>query len=235
MRASQNSGRSTLPELGRSPGAPPPLAPPHPRRPLLRVAGPPAIGHAPLITAFPIANPRLEFQLSGKDFSHFQISNRERIAIPCPPWPMGILRRVVSFFSSPQPPAHGLQNPRPPWPARCGGPVRLGGRLIVTPRLEFPASHSKETACSIPNRYKLALSYRVDSPRPMRSLYPGRISVSGTRVFNPDLSIAPLATKSASPRRAPFASARGLIFGLAYRNMAVANQAAAGAQRMERA
>jgi len=161
MRASQNSGRSTLPELGRSPGAAPPLAPPHPRKLLLWVAGPPAIGHAPLITAFLIANPRLEFQLSGKDFSHFQISNREQIAIPCPPWPMGILRRVFSLYSSPQPPAPGLQNSRPPWP------VRLGGRLIVTPRLEFPASRSKETTCSIPNRYKLALSCRVDSPWPM--------------------------------------------------------------------
>jgi len=140
MRASQNSGRSTLPELGRSPGAPPPLAPPHPRKLLLRVAGPPAIGHAPLITAFLIANPRLEFQLSGKDFSHFQISNRERIAIPCPPWPMGILRRVFSLFSSPQPP--DSQPPEPPAAVACP-PWRTANRYtaIRISRISLKRNH----------------------------------------------------------------------------------------------
>jgi len=69
-----------------------PLALSHPRKPLL----PRSADREPQATEFLIANTRLKSELSGKDSSRLQISNRERIAI---------FHRVFLAFSSFEPPA----------------------------------------------------------------------------------------------------------------------------------
>jgi hypothetical protein len=88
---------------------------------------------------FLIANPRLEFPLSHSKQRTGAKSNRERMAIPC-----------FSFlaFSGFEPQAGSLHNPWPP----------CRGRLIVTPRLEFRATPTKQTSSLISNRYKMRFS-----------------------------------------------------------------------------
>jgi hypothetical protein len=81
-----------------------------------------------------IANPRLELELSSNDLNQLQIPNRERMAI-CP------------FTRSSRPPLFRLS------PAtRPSSPVTVF--LIVTPRLEFSATATKQNSNMIPNRYK---------------------------------------------------------------------------------
>ena len=104
---------------------------------------------APLPTPaakFLIANPRLEFPLSYSKQRTGAKSNRERMTISC---------LSFSVFSGFEPQASSLQNPWPP----------CRGRLIVTPRLEFRATRTKQTSSSISNRYKMHFS-RVPLSRP---------------------------------------------------------------------
>jgi hypothetical protein len=69
-----------------------PLALSHPRKPLL----PRSADREPQATVVLIANTRLKFELSSKDSSRLQISNRERMAI---------FHRAFLAFSSFEPPA----------------------------------------------------------------------------------------------------------------------------------
>jgi hypothetical protein len=92
-----------------------------------------------------IANPRLKSTLSTNGPNQLQISNRERMAFcRLTPrfYPPGAGLVVPLFSSSLQPPASSLQNPP------------SGGRLIVTPRLEFPATPTKQNSNPISYRYK---------------------------------------------------------------------------------
>jgi hypothetical protein len=81
-----------------------------------------------------IANPRLKPDLSGNDPNQLQTSNRERMAI-------------CRFTHSSRPPLFRLS----PAIHRSSPPVVF---LIVTPRLEFPATPTKQDSNAIPNRYK---------------------------------------------------------------------------------
>jgi hypothetical protein len=98
--------------------------------------------------------------------------------------------------SSFQTPAPGLQNPWPPRPARRAGPARRGGRLIVTPELEFGGTHRKQTPEAISNRYKMR---RLHSPWRTRSLHPGRISA--IRALRPISGFQPQASGLRKPNR----------------------------------
>jgi len=80
------------------------------------------------VTDFLIENARLRFRLSPSRISQLQISNRERMAI----------------FSGVEPLASSLQNPWPP----------SGVWLIVSPRLEFHTTATKQRLHRISNRYK---------------------------------------------------------------------------------
>jgi hypothetical protein len=94
-----------------------------------------------------IANPRLKSALSGNDPSQLQIPNRERMAfchLTPSSRPPGTVPVVPLFSASFQPQASSLQNPP------------SGGILIVTPRLEFPATPTKQNPNPISNRYKTA-------------------------------------------------------------------------------
>ena len=81
-----------------------------------------------------IANPRLNFDLSGNDPNQLRISNLERMAI-------------CRFTPSSRPSLFPLS------PAT--GHSRSNTLfLIVTPRLESPTTPTKQAANAIPNRYK---------------------------------------------------------------------------------
>jgi hypothetical protein len=86
-----------------------------------------------------IANARLEFPATRRKQSTATKSNRERMAISC---------LSFSLFSGPEPQASSLHNPWPP----------CRGRLIVTPRLEFCATRTKQSSSSTSNRYKMHFS-----------------------------------------------------------------------------
>jgi len=88
-------------------------------------------GYSSPMAGFLIANPRLESKLSAKDPSQLQISNRERMAF-CRSGPS----REPSITSSARPLSSNLQ------------------LLIVTPRLESPATPTKQNTNPISNRYK---------------------------------------------------------------------------------
>ena len=94
---------------------------------------------------FLIANPRLELRASCSKQRTGAKSNRERMAISCPSF---------SAFSGFAPQAASLKNPSPP----------CRGRLIVTPRLEFRATRTKQTSSSISKRYKMHFSPPLPSP-----------------------------------------------------------------------
>jgi len=100
---------------------------------------------------FLIANPRLEINPNHRKLSPLQIPNRERIAI---------FHCTFSVLSGPQPPASSLQN------------------LIVTPRLEFPATRTKQTSEPISTRYKHGLLPAVRVVRASEIIARGRVSFS---------------------------------------------------------
>jgi hypothetical protein len=91
-------------------------------------------GYSSPTAGFLIANPRLEFELSSNDPSQLQISNRERMAI-------------CRFTRSSCPPRFRLSQ------TSCDS-SRRSVFLIVTPRLEFPATPTKQNSNAISNRYK---------------------------------------------------------------------------------
>jgi hypothetical protein len=78
-----------------------------------------------------IENARLRSRLTPSRISQLEISNRERMAIS---------------HLAPSPASLGLLSTRH-WPLATAF-------LIVTPRLEFPATHTKQNSSSISNRYK---------------------------------------------------------------------------------
>ena len=88
MRTEQNSGSSTIPELGIGRG-------------VSLLPGTVRAYHQPAARKFLIANPRLKFSLSHRKISALEISNRERMAI---------FRRAFSLFSGFEPPAPSIQN-----------------------------------------------------------------------------------------------------------------------------
>jgi hypothetical protein len=92
-------------------------------------------GYSSPIAGFLIANPRLESKLSSNHPSQLQISNRERMAF-CRSGPS----REPSITSSAQLLSSNLQ------------------LLIVTPRLESPATPTKQNSNAISNRYKTRFS-----------------------------------------------------------------------------
>jgi len=73
-----------------------------------------------------------------------------RPLLPRPRAPYAVLSSIQTQASSPQ-------NPWPPWPARRGGPVRRGGRLIANPRLTFLPNHRKLSPLRISNRERTPL------------------------------------------------------------------------------
>jgi hypothetical protein len=89
---------------------------------------------------FLIANLELEFHVSPIRISNLNFSNRKFLAI----FPVKLVTdgEPCAAFSIPQPPVSSLQN------------------LIVTPRLEFLATRSKQTPNQSPNRYKSRFSRR---------------------------------------------------------------------------
>jgi hypothetical protein len=92
-----------------------------------------------------IANPRLESRLSSNHASQLQISNRERMAI-------------CRFTPSSRPALLRLSLATRQWLV-LGRPRVNGGSLpttflIVTPRLESPATPTKQNTNPISNRYK---------------------------------------------------------------------------------
>jgi hypothetical protein len=113
-----------------------------------------AVGISPVEQAFPltcsseflIANARLEIRVTHSKQRTEAESNRKRMAISC---------LSFSAFSGSEPQAASLHNPWPP----------CRGRLIVTPRLEFRATRTKQTSSSISNRYKMHFS-RVPQSHP---------------------------------------------------------------------
>jgi hypothetical protein len=90
------------------------------------------------IPEFLIANLELEFHLSPIRISNLNFSNRKFLAI----FPLKLVPDGASCaaFSSPQPPASSRQT------------------LIVTPRLEFLATRTKQTSNQSSNRYKSRFS-----------------------------------------------------------------------------
>jgi hypothetical protein len=106
---------------------------------------PPVVACSSLTAGFLIANPRLKSALSRNDPSQLQISNRERMPfchLTPPSRPSGTVPVAPLFSFSFQPQASSLQNPP------------SGGILIVTPRLESPATPTKQNPNPISNRYK---------------------------------------------------------------------------------
>src|SRR4029077_9895781 len=91
-----------------------------------------------------IANPRLESRLSSNHPSQLQISNRERIAIS-----LSLPRRPALFRLS-LATRHWLVLRRPK--ANEGSLANVF--LIVTPRLESPATPTKQNSNRISNRYR---------------------------------------------------------------------------------
>ena len=89
-------------------------------------------GYSSPMGGFLIANPRLESKLSSNHPNQLQISNRERMAF-C----RSGFSREPSITLSAQPLSSNLQ------------------LLIVTPRLESPATPTKQNSNPISNRYKL--------------------------------------------------------------------------------
>src|SRR5579862_1973021 len=87
---------------------------------------------------FLIANLELEFDVSSIRISNLNFSNRKFLAI----FRLELVTDGATCvaFSSPHPPVASLQN------------------LIVTPRLEFLATRSKQTPNQNPNRYKSRFS-----------------------------------------------------------------------------
>ena len=97
-----------------------------------------AAASLPSLPKFLIANARLEFNLTHSKINQLRISNRERIG--------------VSRFSHP---AHPPLFP-PQLARRHSSASRVF--LIVTPRLEVPATHTKHSTKLISNRYKSPIS-----------------------------------------------------------------------------
>jgi hypothetical protein len=93
-------------------------------------------GRAP---EFLIANLELEFHLSPIRISNLNFSNRKFFAIFAAK--LCAQGEPRAAFFSPQPPASSLQS------------------LMVTPRLESPATRTKQTPNQNPNRYKLRFSH----------------------------------------------------------------------------
>ena len=97
-----------------------------------------------------IANPRLESKLSRKDPNHLQISNRERMAFCCAHASRELRSQSIAseVLSSVR---HLTPNSQ---------------LLVVTPRLEFPATPTKQNSKPISNRYKTRFSSRMPSCHP---------------------------------------------------------------------
>jgi hypothetical protein len=91
-----------------------------------------------------IANPELELHVSPIRISELKFPNRKYFAIFHAAFHSGVLPLHASTASpsSIQRPAPSLQNPGPPW------------RLIETPRLEFPATPTKQSRIPNSNRDK---------------------------------------------------------------------------------
>ena len=129
-------------------------APPS-RHPLL-------MGQPSLTPGFLIANPELKFPASYCKQRSELFSNRKFLAVLRSPQRIpdptesrgpGTISIVPFFSSSRQPQAASLQNPWPP----------SGGRLIETPRLESPATPTKQTSESPSNRDKTHFSIPISS------------------------------------------------------------------------
>jgi hypothetical protein len=117
-----------------------------------------------------IANPRLECELSSNDSSQLQISNRERMA-------------ASRFTRSFRPPRFRLSQ------TTCNS-SRRSVFLIVTPRLEFPATATKQNSNAISNRYKTPffaplsrsspITRRTSCPCPEKAQGRRRVTVAPT-------------------------------------------------------
>lgn len=114
---------------------------------------------------FLIANPELEFRVSCSKQRTAAKSNRKKIAISCLPF---------SAFSGSEPQAASLQNLWPPYLER----------LIVTPRLEFRATLTKQTSSSISNRYKTHFSPYLPWPSCFRASMPCRLAATRLTRYN---------------------------------------------------
>jgi hypothetical protein len=113
-------------------------------------------GRAP---EFLIANLELEFHLSPIRISNLNFSNRKFFAIFAAK--LCAQGEPRAAFFSPQPPASSLQS------------------LMVTPRLESPATRTKQTPNQNPNRYKSRFSRRGCTRRmPVAPLAPHLPEVS---------------------------------------------------------
>ena len=119
----------------------------------------------PCSSEFLIANPELEFRVSCSKQRSGAKSNRKKIAISCLPF---------SAFSGSEPQAASLQNLWPPYLER----------LIVTPRLEFRATLTKQTSSSISNRYKTHFSPYLPWPSCFRASMPCRLAAARLTRYN---------------------------------------------------
>ncbi len=158
----------------------------------------------PQITAFLIANLELELIVSDRKTSPLKIPNRKFLAIfhftveayaTQFPWSMVSSSSIQRLVSS-------LQNPWPP----------SGGRLIETPRLEFPATTTKLSPLPIPNRDKTGtfvvavISHAPHRNSPLRSPRP--------KTFSPSTAVLDFAQQFCSEENFSATTANRWNFGL---------------------
>jgi hypothetical protein len=110
---------------------------------------------------FLIANLELEFHISPIRISNLKFSNRKFFAIFSLK-PDGD-RKPRAAFSSPRPPASSIQN------------------LIVTPRLEFRPTCTKQNGSSKSNRYKTAFSLINEYLRRSTAHHPSLVTSLASR------------------------------------------------------
>jgi len=167
----------------------------------------------PLTTEILIANLELEFRLTHRKIISLKISNRKKIAIFYPVFRRGAKTVLPPSFPSgrgfiPSVTDQGnisvpivypedaprrrraLTHPRKPSPffpfwhnaaSRRSGSAEF---LIANARLEFAVSHSKEGPLRIPNREWIAISNRIEPPRP-RSARHSPLNTRLPRVASP--------------------------------------------------
>ena len=154
-----------------------------------------AADEGPLTTEILIANPELEFRLTHRKLSPLKISNRKKIAIfypvfrrsatavLSPPFPSGrgFIPSVTDRGNTSVPLVYPEDAPRrrralihlrrpspffPFWHGAASRRSRSSEFLIANARLEFAVSHSKEGPLKISNRERIAISNRIQPPRP---------------------------------------------------------------------
>ncbi len=123
---------------------------------------------------FLIANPRLKFPLRHSKQRTGAKSNRERTRVLRAPWRMAISCLPFSALSGFEHQAASLHNPWPP----------CRGRLIVTPRLEFRATRTKQTSSSTSNRYKMHFSPPLQAPPRSCASMPCCLAAAGLTRYN---------------------------------------------------